>query len=179
MVETGILTANDRVELLEGRVVKKMTQNPPHAAALDCSQEAIRPVLPPEWYLREQKPIVTPDSQPEPDLAVVRAPASRYRRRHPASADVGMLIEVADASLEDDRVYKGRLYARARIPVYWIINLIDSKVEVYTQPRAGRSPTYRQRRDYGLDEFVPLVIGGREVGQVGVRDLLAQRDNEP
>ena len=61
-------------------------------------------------------------------------------------------------SLEEDREYKGSLYARARIPVYWIINLVDSIVEVYTKPKAGKSPGYVRRQDYGIGENVPLVI---------------------
>jgi Uma2 family endonuclease len=177
MIETGVLGADDRVELLEGWIVEKMTQNPPHAAALDCAQELLRAVLPPEWYLREQKPIVTSDSQPEPDLAVVRGPASRYRQRHPRPRDVVLVIEVADASLDDDRAYKGRLYALARIATYWIINLVEDQVEVYSQPKAGKTPGYRQRVDYGLDQSVPLTIGEKEVGSIAVRGLLARLEN--
>jgi Uma2 family endonuclease len=173
MSEAGVLTARDRVELLEGWIVEKMTQNPPHAAALDCAQEVLRPLLPPGWYLREQKPIVTPDSQPEPDLAVVRGPTSRYRQNHPRTADIGFVVDVADTSLEDDRTHKGRLYARARIAVYWIINLEAGQVEVYTQPRGGKSPAYRQQRSYKLDESVPLLIAGQVVSQVPVRKLMA------
>jgi Uma2 family endonuclease len=172
MVDGGVLTTRDRVELLEGWIVEKMTQNPPHAVSLDKAHNVIGPALPSGWYLREQKPIVTPDSQPEPDLAVVRGPEERYLQGHPGAADIAVLIEVAEASLEEDREYKGRLYARAHITCYWIINLRESLVEVYTKPRAGKSPAFRQRRDYSIRDAVPLVIEGQEVAQIAVRDLL-------
>jgi Uma2 family endonuclease len=79
---------------------------------------------------------------------------------------------VAESSLPQDRGTKVRVYARARIPVYWIVNIPDSQIEVYTQPRAGKSPTYRQQRIYRLDESVPLVLAGQEIAPFAVRDLL-------
>jgi Uma2 family endonuclease len=172
MIEAGVLTSADRVELIEGIVVQKMTQYPPHAVAIDYTLDALRPLLPDGWRLREQKPIKLSDSEPEPDLVVVRGPLQRYERRHPGPRDIALLIEVADTSLEGDRQEKGRMYARARIPVYWIINLNDRQVEVYTEPKGGKEPAYRQRTDYDADAKVSLVIEGNEIGQVSVRELL-------
>jgi Uma2 family endonuclease len=172
LAETGVLTANDRVELLEGLIVDKVTQNPPHNAAIDLGRSVLQGLLPPGWIIREQKAVRLIDSEPEPDLAVVRGPVKRYARRHPRPTDIAQAVEVADTSLADDRNRKGRIYARARIPVYWIINLVEAKVEVYTQPRGGRVPAYRERRDYGRDDVIPLIIAGQEVGVVAVRDLL-------
>ena len=172
MLETGILTSEDRVELIEGIVVQKMTQLPPHAAAIDFALDALRPLLPEGWRLREQKPIKLSDSEPEPDLVVLRGPLRLYERRHPRPADIAVVVEVADTMLEGDRRDKGRVYARARISVYWIINLPGRQVEVYTEPRSGRSPAYRRRTDYGIDTKVPLAIDGDKVGEVAVKDLL-------
>lgn len=172
MLEAGILRSEDRVELIEGIVVQKMTQHPPHAVAIDYTQDALRPLLPDGWRLREQKPIKLSNSEPEPDLVVVRGPLQRYERRHPGPRDIALLIEVADTSLEADRQEKGRTYARARIPVYWIINLIDRQVEVYTEPKGGKTPAYRRRTDHGIDARVSLIIEGNEVGQVSASDLL-------
>lgn len=172
MIEVGVLTSNDRVELIEGIVVQKMTQHPPHAVAIDYTLDALRPLLSEGWRLREQKPIKISDSEPEPDLVVVRGPLQRYERRHPGPREIALLIEVADTSLEADRQDKGRTYARARIPVYWIINLNDRQVEVYTQPKSGKSPAYRHRIDYASTAKVPMMIEGNEVGQVSVSDLL-------
>src|SRR5262249_54786957 len=86
MIDAGVFPSGDRVELLEGWLVKKMTQHPPHAVALDCTHAALRALLPEGWWLREQKPIRTPDSRPEPDLVVVRGPARDYRQGHPGPA---------------------------------------------------------------------------------------------
>jgi Uma2 family endonuclease len=172
MVEQGILKAGEGAELLEGLVVQKMTQHPPHATAVDYVMDALRPLLPEGWRLREQKPIRLSKSEPEPDVVVIRGPLSLYEQRHPRPADVALVIEVAESSLEEDRTDKGRMYARARIPVYWIINLVAAQVEVYTRPKGGRQPGYRQRRDYRIGEKVPLVVGGQEVGELAVRDLL-------
>lgn len=172
MIDAGVLTGEDRVELIEGIVVQKMTQHPPHAVAIDYTLDALRPLMPDGWRLREQKPIELSDSEPEPDLVVVRGPLQRYETCHPRPADIALVVEVADTTLEGDRRVKGRMYARARIPVYWIINLNERRIEVYTEPKGGKEPAYRRRTDYSLDVCVPLVIGGEEVGQVSVDELL-------
>jgi hypothetical protein len=172
MIETGVLTSEDRVELIEGIVIQKMTQHPPHATAIDYTADVLRPLLPGGWRLREQKPIKLSDSEPEPDIVLVRGPLHLYERRHPRPADITLVIEVADTTLETDRRDKGRAYARARIQCYWIINLSEHQVEVYTEPRTGKTPAYRRRTDYAIDALVPVFIEDVEVGQVEVRDLL-------
>jgi Uma2 family endonuclease len=112
-------------------------------------------------------------SVPEPDGAVVRGKKRDYLRRHPRATDVGLMIEVADTSLRRDRGVKKRIFARNRIPVYWIINLQERKIEVYSEPTGpARRPTYRQRRDYAENEEVPLILDGEEVARIPVRDLL-------
>ncbi len=170
MGELGVLTEKDRVELLEGWIVRKMTRNPPHDGTLWLVQTSLLQRLPPEWALRVQSAITLSDSEPEPDVVVARGPGTRYGGTHPQPADVAFLIEVADTSLAQDR-QKARVYARARIPVYWIVNIPDARVEVYTQPRAGRSPTYRQQRIYRGDEAVPFILDGKEIAQIAARDL--------
>jgi Uma2 family endonuclease len=175
MVEIGLLTSEDRVELIEGLLVQKMTQHPPHAVAIDYTMDALRPLLPEGWRLREQKPIKLSDSEPEPDLIIVRGPLRRYETRHPRPADIAVVIEIADTTLEGDRRDKGRMYARARIPIYWIINLNERQIEVYAEPKGGKSPAYRRRTDFLIDAKVPLVIEGSEMGSVSVGDLLPSR----
>jgi Uma2 family endonuclease len=172
LIEEGILTDNDRVELLHGWVVEKMPQNPPHIAVITKTNRRLVRVLPDQWLLQVQGPIVLGDSEPEPDFAVLRGPEATYSLRKPTPRDVALLIEVADSTLLLDRRDKGLLYALARIPEYWIINIPERRVEVYSRPRAGRNPGYRQQRHYGSDESVPLVLRGREVGRFLVRDLL-------
>jgi Uma2 family endonuclease len=172
MINAGILRSGDKVELLEGHLVEKMPHNPPHASSITALQVVLLPRLPEGWMIRQQLPITTRDSEPEPDCVVVVAPWQRYSERHPALSDIALVVEVADTTLEEDRTTKQRIYARARLPIYWIVNIPDRQIEVYTQPRSGRNPTYRQRRDYLPGEKIPLVIAGQEVGSIAVEDLL-------
>jgi Uma2 family endonuclease len=172
MIAAGVLKEGEHVELLDGWLVEKMTHNPPHATAVDLAQTEIAACLPGGWRTRTQSAITLATSEPEPDIAVVRGPARRYFRSHPRPKDIAWLVEVAESTLFDDRNFKGPLYARARISVYWIINLIDYQVEVYSEPRAGRNASYQQRQDFGIRDSVPLMIDGREIGRIAVRKLL-------
>jgi Uma2 family endonuclease len=150
-----------------------MTRNPPHDTALGLAQDELAAVLPAEWVLRGQSAVTTSESEPEPDWAVVRGPRRRYQANHPGPGDTVLVLEVADSSLDRDRAVKGPIYARDNVPVYWIINIPDDRVEVYTDPSGpADEPGYRQRRDYRRTETVPVVLDGREVGTIPVRDLL-------
>jgi Uma2 family endonuclease len=173
MIDIGVLTEEDPVELLEGWIVQKMARNPPHDGTIQLAGESLRALLPRGWLVRVQSGVTTTDSEPEPDLAVVPGPAGRFLDHHPGPAEIALIIEVADASLQRDREDKGRLYARAGIRCYWIINLVDRQVEVYTEPtRSKPQPRYRQRRDYHVGDAVPLVVGKQAVGEIEVHDLL-------
>lgn len=173
MVEAGVLTENDPVELLEGWIVAKMPHNPTHDATIDQTDEVLRGQLPTGWRIRIQSAITTDDSEPEPDLAVVLGPAGRYAANHPGPQDIALVVKVADSSLAYDRDVKGRLYARARIATYWIVNLVDMQVEVYSDPSGPTaSPGYRQHQTYRAGEVLPLVIAGQSVGPIAARDLL-------
>ena len=173
LIDLGILQEGEPVELLDGWLVKKMTRNPPHDLALSLAEYEIDRRLPPPWFRRGQSAVTTSGSEPEPDLAVVRGPRRLYANRHPGPADTALAAEVAESSLSHDRNFKGPLYARANIPVYWIINIVDVRVEVYTDPTGpDPNPRYRQRQDYGPGEEVPLVLDGVEVGRIPVRELL-------
>ncbi len=173
MARLGILKDGEPVELLDGLLVTKMTKNPPHTVVTLLTRTALERLLPAGWFVSSQEPVQVGQSEPEPDLLVVRGHIRDYIRRHPQPQDVALVIEVADATLRRDRVTKKRDYARAGIPVYWLINLRASLIEVYTDPSGPtEKPTYRQRQDYGLDDAVGVVIEGREVGSVAVSELL-------
>ena len=173
MIRTGILTEDDPVELLEGWLVPKMPKNPRHGVVTRLTQKALDRILPPGWDVKVQDPITTDTSEPEPDVAVARGDTRDYVDRHPGPKEVALAIEVAESSLNRDRGSKKRIYARARIPVFWIINLIDRQVEVYTAPAGpSKKPDYRRRQVYGIDDDVPVMIDGRQVGVVHVRELL-------
>jgi Uma2 family endonuclease len=173
MIRAGVFGRDEQFELLEGWVVPKMSRNPPHDVALDKSQEAIRQRLPRGWRLRVQSAITTKDSEPEPDIAVVRGPAERYLEQHPGSADIQLVVEISESSLPEDRREKMRIYARAGIPTYWIINLVNAQVEVYTRPTGPTAnPAYDEQQSYSATDLVPLYVEGSELESVAVLDLL-------
>ena len=170
--EAGILTPEDRVELIDGWIVEKAVHNPPHRRVNVRLQRVLPRQLPAGVEVQFQLPITLPTSEPEPDAAVARGPAERYDDAHPGPRDVSLVIEVSDATLEFDQGGKLLLYAAARIPVYWVVNIPDSRIEEYTNPRAGRAPTYRTRTDHLRGSKVPVVLNGRTVGEIAVNDLL-------
>ena len=173
MVGAGILTEEDPVELLAGWLVPKMPKNPPHRVATRLLRQALERVVPAGWYVDSQEPITTADSEPEPDVVVVRGETRQYLDCHPGPQDVALVIEVADTTLQRDRVLKQRIYAAAGIPVYWIVNLLDNQIEVYTAPSGPVSqPDYRQCQHYGLSDTVPVVIDGVEADPIAVQELL-------
>ena len=173
MIATGVFTANDRVELLEGWIVDKMPQHPVHAGTISILLAKLQAKLSKEWIVRVQSPITLEDSEPEPDLAIVSGSEERYLTAHPKPEDIAFVVEVADSSVEHDRIVKARTYARARLPICWIVNLVEQQVEIYTQPRAGKTPTYRQRANFGVEYGVPIVVAGREVGRLPVRQFIS------
>jgi Uma2 family endonuclease len=173
IIRAGILTEDDPVELLEGWLVTKMPKNPRHSVVTQQAREALARVLPSGWSVNIQEPITTADSEPEPDIAVVRGERRQYLHHHPGPQDVSLVIEVADSSLQRDRTLKKRLYAAAGISVYWIVNLIDNQIEVYTDPSGpGEQSNYRQQQNYAPADAVPVIIDGREVGRLAAQDLL-------
>ena len=174
LIEIGLLDEDDEVELLEGWIVPKMPRNPIHDALIAWVHNRVfAPRLPAGWYCRSQSAITTADSEPEPDLAVIRGSERDYFTRHPAPADMALVGEVADSSLDRDRTYKSPIYARAAVPVYWIINLVNHQVEVYTDPTGpDAAPSYRTRRDYRPGDLVPFVVDGRELGPIPAQELL-------
>ncbi len=174
MSETGILGEDEDVELLEGWIVSEMPRNPAHDGMITIIMtDLLEPPLPADYHCRGQCSISTIDSEPLPDIAIVRGPKRVFVARHPTPADMAQVVEVADSSLERDRTVKVRIYARDNVPVYWIVNLVDRQVEVYTDPTGpDPAPTYRTRRIYRPGDLVPFVVDGRELGPISAQELL-------
>jgi Uma2 family endonuclease len=168
MIEAGILSEDERVELLEGVIVAMSPQRHPHAWAIEWLTRFLVRALGDEYRVRPQLPLTLGEhNEPEPDLAVIRAD-SRTKDRHPDSAL--LVIEVADDSLRKDRTVKAALYARCRIPEYWIVGIEEEVIEVLTDPDATAA-TYRRVRtlkkeDTVLAESIPGI-------SFSVRDLFA------
>lgn len=155
LVEDGLLTEDDRVELLEGVVVAMTPTNAPHDDAVTQLQYALMRALETRALVRVQCTLrLGGRSVPEPDLAVVRGRPGDYRRAHPTAAL--LVVEVSDATLRMDRLSKARIYAAAGIPEYWILNLRENVLEVHTGPDR-ESARYRSIRVCSGDEHVILV----------------------
>ncbi|MEP0878193.1 Uma2 family endonuclease [Funiculus sociatus GB2-M2] len=172
MIRLGILSDDDPVELLDGWLVYKMPKNPPHRATTKLTRNALEAVIPEGWYVDTQEPITLADSEPEPDVVVVRGNTRDYLDRHPGASEIALIIEVADSTLERDRTSKQRLYARAGIPIYWIINLPEKQIEVYTEPIVAEESIYQRRQDYQLSDEVPVAIAGQIISRLSVLELL-------
>jgi Uma2 family endonuclease len=169
MVASGAFSPRDRLHLINGYLVDKMTQNDPPCTADDLCGAELNKVIPRGWYVRAAKPIrLPPHSKPEPDRCVVRGAIRDYSRRAPGAADVDLVVEVSDSSLNDDRMLT-KLYGASGIPIYWIVNLVDKKIEVYAEPGPAG---YGSRVDYAAGQDVPVVLDGSQVGRVGVADVL-------
>lgn len=163
---------SDRVELLEGVIVRKGPMNPPHAVALGRVCRHLGTRVPAGWCLRQQMDLTLTESQPIPDVAVVVGTEDDYGTRHPVAAQVALVVEVADTTLDADRTTKLRIYARDRIPAYWIVNTPQRRVEVYTLPVGGKNPRYRDSRQFSETETVTVALGPATIGPIPVVDLL-------
>lgn len=173
LIDAGILTEDDRVELLEGWIVPKMTHRPRHDATIQIVRRRLSRVFVEGWDIRVQSAVTTDDSEPEPDVAAVRGDERTYLTGHPGPQDIGLLVEIAESSLQQDRVEKGRVHARARVGVYWIINLIDRQIEVYSDPTGpDPAPRYRRGQVYTGDQLVPVMVDGREITRIPAAELL-------
>lgn len=170
MIETGVLGPDDKVELLEGYVVYKMPHDVSHAGTVRRIGKRLRRWLPAGWEDSIQLPVRLPTSEPEPDIAVIRERADDYTTgQHPTVAEIGVLIEVTNTSLVRDQRDKARLYAIAGVPVYWIVNLPDQRIEVYSSPVGA---TYTATAQYAAGVLVPLVLDGVTVAHIPAADLL-------
>lgn len=177
MSENGTLTDDDAVELLEGLLVPKMPKNPPHILVCKLLRRYLEQLLGGEWHVATQDPVATDDSEPEPDLAVIRGKEEDYSDRIPWCVDCPLLIEVADTTLNRDRGIKCRIYARAGFTQYWVVSIPDRTIEVFTEPTgATESPRYAQTHRYGMSDVVPVELEGRHLGEVAVADVFPMKD---
>jgi Uma2 family endonuclease len=133
LVEAGLFGPEDRIELLDGLLVAREPQGGRHATVVGLVRAALEKAFGSACHVREDKPIALDEqSEPEPDVVVVPGRLRDYLDGHPSRPV--LIVEVADTSLAFDRLRKGRLYARAGIADYWIVNLIDEVLEVYREP---------------------------------------------
>ena len=173
MMFKGILGEEDRVELLEGWIVQKMTISPLHRTITGLVRDAIQRHLTDDYFIDSQDPIALAASEPEPDVVVTRGKRLDFIGRHASPGDVALVVEVADSSLWVDRNDKKNSYADNRIAIYWIVNLVDHQIEIYSGPEATPSgPDYANRELFSRADNVPLVIDGQTVAEIAVSSII-------
>ena len=173
MIDAGTIGEDDPVELIEGRLVSKMTRKPEHMSSSGRARRSIERVLPPGWYVRIGGPVRIPsrDSEPEPDLAVVRGEIDDCADRHPDPRDVALVVEIARSSLAEDRKL-AETYGGGGIPVYWIVNLVHRQLEVYARQADG---TYHSPAILNENDVVDLILNDQIIARIPVADLLPKR----
>jgi Uma2 family endonuclease len=160
MIETGILTEQDRVQLIAGEIVEMPPIGSKHASHVKKIASLFRGLEPEHVLVSVQDPIqLPPDSEPEPDIALVEPREDFYRDAHPTADDIYLLVEVADTTLELDRETKIPLYGRHDIPAVWLVDLESERLEIYEEPVDGeytvirRPPTDREIRVTGFEDL--------------------------
>jgi Uma2 family endonuclease len=138
MLDAGILSPDDRVELIEGEVLEMAAISSRHAGCVKGLNRAFSEGLSGRALVGVQDPVrLSHFSEPEPDLSVLHPRDDRYSKAHPTPEDVFLIVEVAHASLDYDRSVKVPLYARSGIREVWLFDLTQSVVEVYRRPGVG------------------------------------------
>ena len=173
MGEVGILREDERVELIDGIVTKMNPIGSEHAACVNkLNRHFSRALSPEDATIGVQNPIVLDDgTEPEPDLALLKPRDDAYASAHPRPADVLLVVEVADTTVEEDRTVKLPRYAAAGIPEVWLVNIPDRKIEVYQTPvGTGADAGYKIRVEYRPGET--LSPGVFPDVKVGVADIL-------
>ncbi len=159
MAEAGVLKPDDRVELIEGEIVKMSPIGSRHAACVARLIRLLQSLTGQTTILWVQNPVRLSDfSEPEPDVALLKYRDDFYAAHHPTPEDVLLVIEVADTTVLIDRNVKVPLYARAGVPETWIVNLPKKVIEVYFEPATGR---YQKSRKFKPGELLvsPTIAG--------------------
>ena len=149
LIDLGVFQPGEEIELIGGELMVAEPQGAPHYTAIRKTAKALEAAFGPGWEVRTEGPIGLDDeSEPEPDVAVVPGAPDDYARAHPSRP--ALTVEVAESSLALDRQRKGSLYARAGLPDYWVLNLLDRVLEVYREPAPDSAAPFGWR--YGRSE---------------------------
>lgn len=172
MIEAGVFAVREQCELLDGLLVIRPIKAPAECYVIAMLRDKIGSVLNDNWQIRIRCGLTLVESEPEPDLLVVRGGDRAFEKRHPNVQDLGLIIEIGLESLLHERAMR-RIYARNNAPIYWIVNLVDNIIEVYTQPSGPTvNPDYASRQDYARGDTISLILDGQTIGMLAVSDLL-------
>ena len=155
LADLGILDEDERVELIEGRILRMAPKNTGHAFATSRAHRCFANLLGERAVVRGQDPILLNDySEPEPDLVLAKPPDERYIERHPTPKDILLVMEIADSTLASDRSWKGPLFAKHGIIQFCLLNLRDRELEDYRDPGPDG---YRSKQTYNEGQSFRLV----------------------
>ncbi|HSE84154.1 MAG TPA: Uma2 family endonuclease [Thermodesulfobacteriota bacterium] len=161
MAEAGILSEDDRVELIKGEIIKMAPIGSRHAGCVSRLNNLLSRQVGGTALVNVQNPVRLSDfSEPQPDIALLKPRDDFYSNGHPTPNDVLLIIEVSDTSLEYDRDIKVPLYATALIQEVWLVNLMKDIVEIYREPRSGiyRDVHYATRGETANPQFNPNLV---------------------
>ncbi len=153
-IAAGVLS-DRRVQLLAGEIVEMSPETPQHYNTAKRGTKYLEELLRDRAEIRFNGPVTLADSEPEPDIAIVRSPGSLYDDRHPQASDIFWLVEVAKTSFAIDSNLKASIYARAKIPEYWVLDLSSSRLLVFRNPEGDR---YREMRSFTSGTVQPLAF---------------------
>lgn len=172
MAANGILRDGEKVELIEGLLVSKITKGNRHYSLNMKLNHALNRLLPEGWLAAIEAPLILERSEPEPDVMIVRGRIDDPLLRRPEPDSVALVVEIADTSYAQDHA-RLPLFAEPAIPVCWIVHIPAGRIEVYSDPTGpDPSPTYRRRDDYARGSRVPVVLDGAVAFELAVDDLL-------
>lgn len=154
MIEAGILR-DRRLELLAGEIIEVSPETPLHYNTAKRGARYLEELLAGRAEVRFNGPITLSDSEPEPDIAIVRSPESRYDARHPNPEDIFFLVEVAQTSLKKDLELKKSIYAAAEIQEYWVLDLQSRKITVFREPQEG---DYSLKQELSQGNLSPIAF---------------------
>jgi Uma2 family endonuclease len=162
MMQSGIIREGERVELILGQIFTMAAKGTRHTVSTTRLITELPMLIQRRAIVRCQDPITLPNnSEPEPDIVIARLRSDDYVNSHPSPADIILVIEVADSSLKFDRDVKVPLYAAAGISEYWIVNLIDDRLEIYRQPEGDIYTSIEivtPPRSINLPQFAEIVV---------------------
>ena len=152
MGQAGILSEDDRVELIDGEVVAMTPIGPRHGASVDRTNRALVNAAGDRAIVRVQGAVrLDLFHEPEPDIVLLRPRTDFYATQQPGPGDILLIIEVAESSIDYDRDVKSRIYARSGIPEYWLVDLNDNVLVCHHEPKDG---AYQRVTQYRRDQAV-------------------------
>lgn len=147
MAQAGILSEDDRVELIDGEILAMTPIGPRHNAAVDRANRAVMPLVGDEAIVRVQGSVrLSRFNEPQPDVVLLRPQPDFYASHLPGPSDIFLIVEIAESSLGYDREVKARIYAQAEVQEYWLVDLRDRSISCYSRPREGAYELRRQAR---------------------------------